>query len=147
MSVTIYTIGHSGKAADEFFPKLSSPVWRVVDIRRNPNSQLAAFARGKDLPWLLQTLYETEYVHESDLAPSEMLLRAYRDKKIGWAAYTQAYLAELAVAEVERLFSPDLMHNSCLLCSEHTPEQCHRRLAAEYLQKAWSDHNVEIIHL
>ena len=32
-----------------------------------------------------------------------------------------------------------------LLCSEPTPEHCHRRLVAEYLQKAWGD--VEIEHI
>ena len=147
MSVTIYTIGHSGKTADEFFPQLSHPVWRVVDIRRNPNSQLSAFARGRDLPWLLQALWGAEYVHEPDLAPTPDLLRAYRDKKIDWDEYTRHYLGGLVFIKAENLFSPDLMHNSCLLCSEHTPERCHRRLAAEYLQKAWADHNVEVIHL
>jgi uncharacterized protein (DUF488 family) len=34
---------------------------------------------------------------------------------------------------------------SCLLCSEPTPEQCHRRLVAERLARRWSD--VEVIHL
>jgi uncharacterized protein (DUF488 family) len=34
---------------------------------------------------------------------------------------------------------------SCLLCSEATPEQCHRRLVAERLAARWPD--VEIIHL
>ena len=34
---------------------------------------------------------------------------------------------------------------SCLLCSEATPEQCHRRLIAERLAAHWP--GVEIIHL
>ena len=33
----------------------------------------------------------------------------------------------------------------CLLCSEATPEQCHRRLVAERLAAHWPD--VEIVHL
>jgi hypothetical protein len=33
----------------------------------------------------------------------------------------------------------------CLLCSEASPEHCHRRLVAEGLQRRWGD--VEIIHL
>jgi hypothetical protein len=33
----------------------------------------------------------------------------------------------------------------CLLCSEATPEQCHRRLVAERLAATWP--GVEIIHL
>jgi uncharacterized protein (DUF488 family) len=31
------------------------------------------------------------------------------------------------------------------LCSELTPERCHRRLVAEYLREKWD--NVAIIHL
>jgi uncharacterized protein (DUF488 family) len=33
----------------------------------------------------------------------------------------------------------------CLLCSEHTPECCHRRLLAERLQAEWPD--LQIVHL
>jgi uncharacterized protein (DUF488 family) len=35
----------------------------------------------------------------------------------------------------------------CLLCSESTPENCHRRLAAEYIKDKFSDKNIEIIHI
>jgi hypothetical protein len=34
---------------------------------------------------------------------------------------------------------------SCFLCSEATPEKCHRRLVAERLTACWPD--VEIIHI
>jgi uncharacterized protein (DUF488 family) len=34
---------------------------------------------------------------------------------------------------------------SCLLCSEPTPEHCHRRLVAERLAAHWP--GVEVIHL
>ena len=33
----------------------------------------------------------------------------------------------------------------CLLCSEHEPDHCHRRLVAEYLKSEWGD--VQIEHL
>ncbi|WP_407830488.1 DUF488 family protein [Verminephrobacter eiseniae] len=39
----------------------------------------------------------------------------------------------------------DSLHENCLLCSEHTPERCHRRLLAEYLKQV--KNTVEIIHL
>jgi hypothetical protein len=35
--------------------------------------------------------------------------------------------------------------STCLLCSEPTPEKCHRRLVAERLAAAWP--GVELIHL
>jgi uncharacterized protein (DUF488 family) len=34
---------------------------------------------------------------------------------------------------------------SCLLCSERTPEECHRRLVAEMMKEKWTD--LEIVHL
>ena len=37
------------------------------------------------------------------------------------------------------------INNSVLLCSEHDPEYCHRRLVVEYLQRHWDA--VEIKHL
>jgi hypothetical protein len=32
-----------------------------------------------------------------------------------------------------------------LLCSEHTPEKCHRRLVVEYLELHWGP--IEVLHL
>ena len=37
------------------------------------------------------------------------------------------------------------MEGGCLLCSEPTPERCHRRLVAEYLNAKWG--NVDIEHI
>jgi hypothetical protein len=33
----------------------------------------------------------------------------------------------------------DVISGGCLLCSEATPEHCHRRLVAEYFQRHWAD--------
>ena len=41
--------------------------------------------------------------------------------------------------------SKDLFDHACLLCSEDTPEHCHRRLVAEYLADTWG--NMKIVHL
>ena len=37
------------------------------------------------------------------------------------------------------------LNNSCFLCSEPTPERCHRRLVAEYFKEKFG--NIEIKHL
>ena len=51
-------------------------------------------------------------------------------------------MAERKIAErVEK----DVIDGGCLLCSEATPEHCHRRLVAEYLRDCWG--NLEIKHL
>jgi hypothetical protein len=53
--------------------------------------------------------------------------------------------ALLQSRSVEKEISKDLLDGACLLCSDETPEHCHRRLVAEYPQQKWP--NVEITHL
>ena len=36
---------------------------------------------------------------------------------------------------LEDVVSLDLLDRRCLLCSEHEPHHCHRRLVAEYLEQ------------
>lgn len=86
------------------------------------------------------------YHAEPLLAPSAEILGAYRAKSIDWDAYAAAYLRELesrgAAAALDRgIFE----RGAVLLCSEAEPEHCHRRLAAEYLARAWGD--IVITHL
>ena len=47
--------------------------------------------------------------------------------------------------QVETVVARDLVANAVLLCSEETPDRCHRRLVVEYLQSHWGD--VDIRHL
>jgi uncharacterized protein (DUF488 family) len=46
---------------------------------------------------------------------------------------------------IAQTLSGELLDGDCLLCSEDTPERCHRRLVAEHLQEHWPE--VEIVHL
>ncbi|MFI8594325.1 DUF488 family protein [Microbacterium sp. NPDC078428] len=43
------------------------------------------------------------------------------------------------------MLSPADFNEAVLLCSEASPDRCHRRLAAEYLASAWGD--TGIVHL
>ncbi len=143
----IYTVGFAGRTAEAFFGTLKrSGVRRVVDIRLRPNGGLSLFARGTDLPYFLRELCGAEYVHVPLLAPTKELLADYRKKKIDWPGYELRFLALLnerkVAAEVDReLFSVP----AALLCSEAKPDQCHRRLVAEYLRSHWPD--VDVVHL
>jgi uncharacterized protein (DUF488 family) len=145
--VEIYTIGFAGKTAEAFFGTLKrAGVRRVVDIRLRPNGGLSLFARGTDLPYFLREICGAEYVHVPLLAPTKDILSDYRKKKIDWPEYERRFLALLverkAAAELDReLFSVP----AALLCSEAKPDQCHRRLVAEYLQSNWPD--VHVTHL
>lgn len=142
----IFTIGFTKRNAEEFFSTLErSAIKRVIDVRANNRSQLAGFTRVSNLPFLLERVSGISYRHEVRLAPDVDLLKAYRRHEIEWERYAAAYLATLEENHAAQQLSPEEFDGAVLLCSERTPEMCHRRLAAEYLRSAWGE--VEIIHL
>lgn len=149
---TVYTIGFTKKSAEQFFTLLrNSGAERLLDVRLNNRSQLAAFAKagkdGGDLGWLLAQLCGMEYRHLPELAPSKELLSAYRASELSWDEYAERYLLILAQRQVHLRLQPSLIANSVLLCSEHSAEQCHRRLATTFLQERWRERTIEIVHL
>lgn len=143
--MNIYTIGFTKHTSEEFFEKLKSAgVKRVIDIRLNKTSQLAAFAKGSDLPYLLKSTGGIEYLSHSELAPTKELLKSYRSKEITWEEFEKSYKNQIKDSKVILGLNKGDFEDACLLCSENTAEKCHRRLLAEELAQLWA---VEIIHL
>ena len=141
----IYTIGFTKQTSEEFFEKLKSVgVKRVIDIRLNKTSQLAAFAKGTDLPYLLKATGGIEYLSHSELAPTKELLKSYRSKEITWEEFEKSYKNQIKDTKAILGLNKDDFEDACLLCSENTAEKCHRRLLAEELAQLW---DVKIIHL
>jgi uncharacterized protein (DUF488 family) len=141
----IHTIGFTEKSAEEFFGLLkSSGAKRVVDVRLNNVSQLAGFAKKKDLAYFVQQICGMEYVHVPELAPTKEMLDEYKKNGGQWAAYEQRFLDLMKFRNVQDTISREIIEDGCLLCSEHLPHQCHRRLVAEYLNECWG--TVEIEH-
>ena len=137
--MTVFTIGFTQKTAEQFFGLLmNGGVRTVLDVRANNISQLAGFAKKPDLPFFLRALSNIDYLELKDLAPNASLLKKYRTKEMPWEAYAEQYREGLARTAVERKLESSLFENSCLLCSEHEPHFCHRRLAVEYLKEAWN---------
>jgi len=142
-----YTIGFTQKNARKFFTLIKqNHVVRVVDVRLNNISQLAGFAKLEDLKYFLSELCEAEYMHATELAPTKDILDAYKKKIIGWDAYEDKFLNLMAQRNIERLLKPEIFSGGCLLCSEHQPHHCHRRLVVEYLNKCWNT-PFEVHHL
>ena len=142
----VFTIGFTKKSARKFFTKLrTSGAKRVVDVRLNNVSQLAGFAKKDDLQFFLREICQMDYVHMPILAPTADILDAYKKHNGDWATYEQAFLDLMKGRAIEDNVSREQIDDGCLLCSEDTPEHCHRRLVAEYLQGKWSD--LEIVHL
>jgi uncharacterized protein (DUF488 family) len=143
---TLFTIGFTHKSAEEFFGALKTAgVRRVADIRLKNESQLAGFSKKHDLQYFLRELAGIEYAHIPGLAPTPELLEGYRKKKLAWPEYEERFLTLMADRNIETRLSPAELDRSCLLCSELSPERCHRRLVAEYLQEKWG--NLVIQHL
>jgi len=118
----------------------------LVDIRLKNVSQLAGFTKKGDLPYFLDVICHIEYVHEPLLAPTEQLLDGLKKHKGSWEAYEGGFMALMRQRQIETVIPRELLAGpSVLLCSETTPEHCHRRLVLEYLQEAWGD--VQAVHL
>lgn len=142
----IFTVGFTKKSAEQFFTRLKQlGLERVVDVRLNNVSQLAGFTKKDDLRFFLRDICHIDYVHLPELAPTQDILDAYKKDGSDWQTYERQFLALVAKRRVEETLDKKLIAGGCLLCSEATPEHCHRRLVAEYLREKWGD--VDIQHL
>lgn len=73
--INLYSIGFTQKTAQDFFTILSEAgVKRIIDTRLNNVSQLAGFAKRKDLEYFLKVIANIEYIHILDLAPTQDIL-------------------------------------------------------------------------
>ena len=144
---TIYSIGFQRKPLSEFMRLLrEAGVDAVIDIRLRNTSQLSGYTKRDDLAFLLREGFDIAYEHHPELAPTAEVLDAYRQDK-DWAAYEERFKPLLVERQAE-ILGRDILtrHRSpCLLCSEPSPDQCHRRLVAEY----WAEHipDLTIVHL
>lgn len=144
---TIYTIGHTQKTLEQFIRLLQeNQVDVVIDVRLRGTSQLLGFAKQDDLAFLLRHGFDIDYERRPELAPTPEILDGYRANR-DWAVYVQAFQPLLrqrgcliVCRELLRRYQ-----RPCLLCSEPTPEKCHRRLIAEW----WAEQlpGLQIVHL
>jgi len=82
------------------------------------------------------------------LAPSDDILAAYKRKgAMSWREYEQRFDALMRERRIEATLVPSdfQRERTVLLCSEATPERCHRRLVVEYLAENWE--GIEAVHL
>jgi uncharacterized protein (DUF488 family) len=142
----LFTIGFTQKSAEEFFTRLKrAGVRRIVDIRLNNTSQIAGFAKARDLEYFLRAINSTDYLHLPDFAPTQEILDNFKKKKGSWTDFESTFKCVMASRKIEEIAKNVLRENDCFLCSEPTPEHCHRRLVAEHLQEKLG--NLKVIHL
>lgn len=143
----VYTVGVSKKSAEEFFTILKkADVEKLIDIRLKNKSQLLGFSKGQDLKYFCEKCHGIKYEYAPLLAPTKELLKKYqRDKD--WSFYEAEFLRILESRRTIDIF-PKIcgdVKNICLLCSEPTAQNCHRRLVAEYIANHIS--GIKIVHL
>lgn len=141
----IATIGFTRTSAQHFFERLTAAkIERVVDVRLHNQSQLAGFAKQPDLGYLLQTICHVAYEWDPRLAPTDELLRKYRDDK-DWNRYETGFMRLMRERKiVTALDKGSFESTTALLCAEETAEHCHRRLVVELLAKRW---DARVVHL
>jgi uncharacterized protein (DUF488 family) len=110
---------------------------KLIDVRLNNISQLAGFSKKPDLEYFLKQICDIDYYHLPELAPTKSILDAYKKEKGSWEQYENDFLELMYKRNIEDQLTKEFIDGSCLLCSEHEPHFCHRRLVAEYLNKNW----------
>ena len=128
------TIGFTSKSAQQFFALLRDhQVTLVADVRLSNRGQLAGYTKADDLAFFL-SLFGMKYEHWTDFAPTKELRTRYHADH-DFAKYETAYgelitdRKSLEKLQVE-VFTSERV---CLLCSEASPDRCHRRIAAELI--------------
>lgn len=138
----IFTIGFSGKSPDGFIEVLNAVrVHAVWDVRLWRASTYVPFYSGDSLAGVLGSRYE----YHPEFAPTTEILAGHKDGHITWADYERMYRELLTTRHPTTGLTPDDIDRICLLCTEKSALQCHRRLAAEYIATQFPV--VEIVHL
>ncbi len=113
----------------------------VWDIRLWRTSTHVPFYSGDSLAVTLGPSYQ----YHPEFAPTAEILAGYKDGHITWADYEKMYRELLAKRRPTDGVNPNALDRVCLLCTEKSALQCHRRLAVEYIATQFPD--IEIVHL
>lgn len=145
-SCLIYTVGHSSRAAAELVELLlNHAITALVDVRAQPySSRFPQFSTDS----LRQTLSQAGIVYHwagrqlgGRRAPQAGSRHSALDAGLrGYADYMETDSFCRAAAQ---LVNMAVRAPTAILCAERLPEQCHRRLFADYLTLQ----GVQVIHL
>lgn len=138
----IFTIGFSGKKPDDFLDILNAAKINCVwDIRLWRTSRFVPFYSGTNLATTLGSRYE----YHPEFAPTTDILASYKDGCITWPDYERMYRELLTTRNPTAGLALNSLDRICLLCTEKSATQCHRRLAAEYIVTQFPD--IDTVHL
>lgn len=145
--MNLYTIGFAQKTAKEFFELLKkNNVKRLLDIRESNSNIYAGFTMKQNLPYFLEQICGITYHELKIFAPTKELKKFYQESKnSNWEYFEQEYKTLLKERSIHEHVDSELLRDAVLLCAEPEPENCHRKIAAEYLKNIFPE--IRIIHL
>jgi len=116
----------------------------VIDVRLTNEGWRYGFASGRHIQELTDK-HGIAYAHELLFAPTKAIRLAYKATR-NWQAYMPAFNALIEERNMAAVWKAKYagFSNPCLLCTEDTHEECHRRLLAEHFSAQFG---VPIIHL
>jgi uncharacterized protein (DUF488 family) len=145
--MVLYTIGYEGLDSRRFLKTLiHNGIDMVVDIRKLPLSRKKGFSKTA-----LKELLNGENIEYQNFqglgAPKEIREELYQSGN--YSRFFERYLK--CIAEKQDLLEDiHALVNSgktvSLLCYEHNPEQCHRKVVAEQLKKV-NGNGLKIKHI
>lgn len=141
--VTLYTIGHSTRSADEFLELLAeNGIELLLDIRRFPASRRHPHFDRAALERALAGR-GVRYRHVEELGGHRTVSAQSRNSGIADEAlrgYADHTASETFARAVERVLADARAARTAVMCAEARPSECHRRLLADWL--AFQGHDV-----
>jgi uncharacterized protein (DUF488 family) len=146
MPSVVYTLGYQGLKLEEFLDRLhQNEIAFLADLRENPFSRKPGFSQES----LAHSLHAVgiAYQHYPELGCPRLSRHHFRATG-NLALFKEAYLDHLdrQKAAIQALLDRILSTVSVLMCLERDPEQCHRSLLVERLQRLASG-TLHIHHL
>jgi len=147
MPVTIQTIGHGNRSAEEFRDLLQrAGVTRLADVRAHPGSrrhpQFSQAALALDLA-TAGILYTWEGDALGGRRRSRGESRHVALRNASFRAYADHMESVEFTAAVDALIGSARSEHVAIMCAERLPWQCHRYLIADYLVA----HGIHVLHL
>jgi uncharacterized protein (DUF488 family) len=142
----LYTTGYQGQTIDSFVAGLrDAGIELVIDVRKVPRSRKPGFSKNV----LASNLAAVSigYVHIDALGtPGELRNEVRRTKD--YDVFFDAYRAHLRTEEDVLVETLPLLteRRCCLLCFEQHPNECHRTVVAQELNRV-AGNTLDIRHL
>ena len=140
-------MGYSGYDQASFLSELRRHhVEVVIDVRQRPLSRKKGFSRSTLSEFLAAN--NVEYRHEAELGvPAELRseLKAGHQDLDSYFSVFRDYLVQHTEA-LDRVYELAVGRRCCLICLEHSPEECHRSVVADAVQER-NGHRLQVTHV